>query len=54
MGLGKFLSQAGQNCGVQVYFFLFGDVYSVFDYRFLVLFRDLTRQEIPVRVRLGS
>ena len=54
MGPGKFLSQAAQYCGVQVYLSLFGHVYSAFDYRFLVLFRGLSRQEIPVRVRLDS
>jgi hypothetical protein len=56
MGLRKFLSQAGQYCGIRFFFFLFAHVYTAFDLSLLDSFRfqGLSRHELPVCVRLVS
>ena len=51
MGLCKFLSQAGQYCGIR--FFLFGHVYT-FDYRFLVLLFSRASAAKSLRSGCGS
>jgi hypothetical protein len=54
MGLRKFLSQAGQYCGIRFFFFLFAHVYTAFDFRFLILFFSRISAAMSFRSWCGS